>query len=164
MLDPMDSDNVSKGLRKIAIELGEDESFVAKAKLQVLRDRLKQHPVFLPTTKLEQLGIQYQVKIIFSPKFHCELNPIEGLWAYMKYFVRKFTYQSFKKMRELILLSREQYSKRNINIKLVRRFWRCLIAYKAGKSYGEVLKIYFGSKCKENIECHRRILGNSNML
>ena len=82
----------------------------------------------------------------------------------MKYFVRKFTDQSFKKMRELILLSREQYSKRNINIKLVRRFWRCLIAYKAGKSYGEVLKIYFGSKCKENIECHRRILGNSNML
>ena len=129
MLDPMDSENVSKGLRKIAIELGEDESFVAKAKLQVLRDRLKQHPVFLPTTKLEQLCIQYQVKIIFSPKFHCELNPIEGLWAYMKYFVRKFTYQSFKKMRELILLSREQYSKRNINIKLVRRFWHCLIAY-----------------------------------
>ncbi len=33
----------------------------------------------------------------------------------MKYFVRKFTDQSFKKMRELILLSREQYSKRNIN-------------------------------------------------
>ncbi len=46
MLDPMDSENVSKGLRKIAIELGEDESFVAKAKPQVLRDKQKKHPFF----------------------------------------------------------------------------------------------------------------------
>jgi len=98
------------------------------------------------------------VKIIFSPKFHSELNPIEGLWCYMKQYIRKLTDQSFKMLIDLIPLSREKYKTKQVNLKLIRRFWHCLHAYSQGKKYGEVLKIYFGNKCKENIECHRRIM------
>ena len=132
--------------------------------LKDLRNNLRNHPAFAATTKLEQLALKYNIKIIFGPKFHCELNPIEGLWCYMKWYVRKYTDQSFQKMKELIPLSRDQYKDNNINIKLIRRFWRSLNAYEADKTYGEVLQIYFGSKCKANNECHRRILENPSIL
>jgi len=36
------------------------------------------------------MAAQYpNIKIIFVPKFHCELNPIEGIWAFSKNTVRR---------------------------------------------------------------------------
>ena len=46
--------------------------------LAELRSLLSGHPAFNETTKLEKLAGKHGVKIIWCPKFHCELNPIEG--------------------------------------------------------------------------------------
>ena len=35
----------------------------------------------LQVTKLEVLASKYNMKIIYCPKYHCELNAIEGLWC-----------------------------------------------------------------------------------
>jgi hypothetical protein len=45
-----------------------------KVKLEQLRDILSNHPAF----KIVSLLDRYNIKIHFSPKFHCELNAIEG--------------------------------------------------------------------------------------
>ena len=65
----------SKGLKQISIELGLN---LQHLKLDDLKNELKMHPAFVSRTKLEILAEKYNVKIIFCPKFHCELNPIEG--------------------------------------------------------------------------------------
>jgi len=46
-------------------------------------------------TYLERLARQYDVKIIWCPKYHCELNPIEGVWCDTKRFVRSNHEQDF---------------------------------------------------------------------
>ena len=66
----------SKGLREIAKELGYD--LEGKKKLDDIKKILVDHPTFKPTNKLEILRTKYGIKVIFLPKYHCELNPIEG--------------------------------------------------------------------------------------
>jgi hypothetical protein len=44
--------------------------------------------------------------VSYCPKYHCELNAIEGLWCNQKAFVRSSTDQSFEKMIKLISDSR----------------------------------------------------------
>ncbi|RNA08231.1 hypothetical protein BpHYR1_003934 [Brachionus plicatilis] len=58
-------------------------------KLDDIKKTLVDHPAFKPTNKLEILGTKYGIKVIFLPKYYCELNPIEGLWCYQKQFIRR---------------------------------------------------------------------------
>ena len=52
-----------------------------KIKLEDLGNLLLTHPAFTneKNTRLEQLASKYNIKIIWLPKYHCELNPIEGV-------------------------------------------------------------------------------------
>ena len=111
-----------------------DISVDPSIKLAKLRKILASHPAFQKVPKLEKLARKYMIKVSFSPKFHCELNAIEGLWCYMKQYVRKDSDQIYPTMMRLIPKSREMFAEREIQMKLFRRFWRCLDAYKKGKT------------------------------
>lgn len=118
---------------------------------------LKKHPVFKPITKLEDLAKKYNVKITYLPKFHCELNPIEGLWCYSKQYVRKRTNQQFDIMIQLISDSREEFLKKFVHMKLWRRFWRVILAYRKNFSFEVILNTYFGGKTKATMQSHTKI-------
>ena len=107
---------LSKGLRVVAKELGFNP--VGK-KLDELKAILIKHPAFSSTTKLEALGQKYGVKIIFCPKFHCELNPIEGRWCLEKGYVRKHSDQTFFKMLHLIKEARNYFEENQFYKKLI---------------------------------------------
>ena len=113
-------------------------------------------------SKLEKIAQQYDIEITFTPKFYCELNSIEGLWAHQKQFIRKQTDQTFPTMINLIANSRINFVKKNVAIKLFRRFWHTLVAYDRGDAYEEVLTMYFSSLCRGTIRQHRQIT-NSNI-
>jgi hypothetical protein len=89
-------------------------------------------------------------------KFHCELNPIEGVWCYLKYYVRKHDDQDFYKFFGLIDKSIEVYQEKNLNIKLWNRFWRALEMYSNGKSCQEVQQTLFGAKSDVTVS-HKKI-------
>lgn len=145
----------SKGLRQISSELGyEIENNMRLNNLKIL---LSNHPAFSPEKNLEILAKKYGHRVIFLPKFHCELNPIEGLWCYLKQYIRARTNQKFPKLVELMIEARAKYISIELSKKLIRRFWRCLIAYKNGATYGQILKAYFSGKSRENIQEHLRI-------
>ena len=95
--------------------------------------------------------------VIFCPKFHSELNTIEGLWCHMKQFVGKKSDQTFLTMLRLISESRENFKERKIQLKLFHRFWRSLDAYNQGKTYAEILSLVFGQACKPDVVSHRKI-------
>ena len=103
------------------------------------------------------LATKYNVKIIYCPKYHCELNAIEGLWCNQKAYVRSRTDQSFETMIKLISESRKHFVEREIALKLFRRFWRSIEAYSQGQSYADVLKLFFSQLCKTAVQSHRRI-------
>jgi hypothetical protein len=77
-------------------------------------------------------------------------------------FVRQRTDQTYNTMLKLIVESRESFRKKEIYLKLLRRFWRCLQAYKDGQSYAEVMTMFFSSKCQGTVKAHARI-SNSNL-
>ncbi|CAF3725413.1 unnamed protein product [Rotaria sordida] len=102
----------SKGLVELAKELG--VQLPAKAKSDEIHKILSEHRAFKNDTKLQMLARKYDFKIIYCPKYHCELNVIEGLWCNQKAFVRSRTDQSFEKMIKLIADSRTHFVERNI--------------------------------------------------
>ncbi|CAF3407145.1 unnamed protein product [Rotaria socialis] len=145
----------TKGLLQLAKELKVPVRH--SINLVELRALLAQHPAFQNVSKLEILGKKYNIKVIFCPKFHCELNAIEGLWCHMKQYVRKKSDQTFPTMLRLISESRDNFKERKIHMKLFRRFWRSIDAYSQGKSYAEVLSLFFGQACKSDVVSHRKI-------
>ncbi len=75
----------------------------------------------------------------------------------MKQYIRKRTDQTYCKMLDLIQESRINFTENDINLHLIRRFWRVCLAYKANESYENVLKIYFsGKSIAKNIQ-HTKI-------
>ena len=99
---------------------------------------------------------------MFVPKFHCELNAIEGVWCYEKEFVRKYSDQTFNEMLQLIPQAKANFIENNIFIKLFRRFWKTISAYEQGQSYAKVLQLFFSNHCSQTVISHRRIT-NSNI-
>ncbi|CAF1389676.1 unnamed protein product [Adineta ricciae] len=151
-----------RGLSKGLVELAKDLKVTISPamKLAEIRTQLSAHLAFQNISKLELLAQKYHVKVIFCPKFHRELNSIEGLWCDMKRYVRAHSDQTFPTMLSLIPKSRISFEERKIQMKLFRRFWSSLTAYSQGKTYEEVLKLFFSQLCRSDVASHRRISNN----
>ncbi|CAF4877907.1 unnamed protein product, partial [Rotaria sp. Silwood2] len=133
-----------------------------KIKLDEIREILSSHRASRNATKLEMLEAKHKINIIYCPKYHCELNAIEGLWCNQKAFVRSRTDQSFEKMIKLISDSRIHFAERKIALKLFRRFWRSIEAYSQGQTYADVLNLFFRQLCKTAVQSHGKIT-NANI-
>ena len=157
-IECFDEAGVSKGLKKIAVELGYD--LPDKLKVDKIRAILIEHPAFCPTIKLNKLAEKYGVKIIFCPKFHCELNPTEGLWCNQKQYVRKRTDQTFVRLHKLLVDSRIHFAEIKLGIKLIRRFWKCLKGYQDGESFCSIMKQYFSGKSTGKNKNHTKIVNS----
>jgi transposase len=158
------NDGENKGKSKGLLVLAKELKLVVpdRVKLGDLRNLLLVHSAFQNVSRLEKLASKYHVKVIFGPKYHCELNPIEGLWCAMKRYVRQRNDQTFSTMLTLIPKSRVDFREKDLQLKLFRRFWRTLQAYNQGQSYSEVLKLFFSNLCVGDVASHRRIT-NANM-
>ena len=151
-----------KGKSKGLVDWSKDLNMPVSSsmKLAEIRNVLSNHPAFQNVSKLEMLARKYQMKIIFCPKFRCELNAIEGLWCHMKRYVRAKTDQTFPTMLRLIPQSHQNFEQRYIQMKLFRRFWRCIEAYSQGKSYVEILTFFFSQLCQVVGVIHRQATNN----
>lgn len=122
-----------------------------------LRAKLQDHQAFNnENTHLQKLATDYDFKVLFCPKYHCELNPIEGLWCYLKSYVRKNNDQDFSKLLDLIKDGLRLFKDKKLNIKLWNRFWVALDMYNNDSSYQEVLTKLFGAKSSSCPQTHKK--------
>jgi hypothetical protein len=149
----------SKGLLRIAQDLGVIPANAQSKdhKLESLKELLMYHPAFENVTKLEEIAKKYKnIKIIFVPKFHCELNPSEGVWAFGKSHTRRNNdTSSLDNFLNLLDETKNIIKEHILCKKLWRRFWNTLEAYKNGDTCLQVLQKFFGKKCRAEILDHR---------
>ena len=76
----------SKGLLILARELQLEVD--DRIKFGDLHRILSRHAAFKNISRLEKLAAKYNMKIISYPKYHYEMNSIDGLRCSMKRFIR----------------------------------------------------------------------------
>lgn len=129
-----------------------------------LRELVSKHASFEINTKLELLAKNYNARIIWCPKYHCELNPIEGFWCYLKSYVRRNNDQNFQKLFGLISDSIDEYRESGLNVKLWNRFWEAIEMYHGQSTYQQVLQILFGAKSTAYVKNHKNIKDFNTLL
>ena len=147
-------------------QLFPDENLPEIAYLAELRSKLATHKAFdnNQNTHLEKLAQKYGVSIVWCPKFHCELNPIEGVWCFLKQYVRKNNDQIFEKLNGLIIAAIGEFKKAALSIKLWNRFWLAIDMYYHKHTYQQVLEELFGAKSSFKIVSHKKVKNfNTNL-
>ena len=117
-----------------------------------LRAELRTHHDFMfEKTKLETLLLSYGYQGFFLPKFHCELNPIERVWAHSKKYTRAHCNYSFKGLELHICPALDDVSLENIR-KFFRKMRDYIAAYKEGLTAGPDLE-----KAVKKYKSHQKI-------
>jgi hypothetical protein len=150
---------LDNGISKGLLVLGEEPGLLErgrKYKLKDLREIIGKHPAFKNKSNLEVLAEKYDIQIVFSPKFHHELNPIVGSWRFQKVYIRKNTDGCYEKMIELIDLRRNMFKDKQIHLKLWNRFFNTVQYYSNRVTYGKILEKYYCKKIKNEITSHRK--------
>jgi transposase len=124
--------------------------------LPKLRELFSVHPVFAGVTKLDKELEKSNIKLVWCPKYHCELNPIEGFWCYLKRYVRKNNDQNYKTFNNLIIKSMKESQESTLHCKLWNRFLECLDMYGERKSYQDVLGKLLAAKSSDKVQSHKK--------
>ena len=130
------SDGTPKGMKRV---LEERNVSVTKMVAEDMRQALQSMPDFkYKKTKVETLLIDNGYKAYFIPKFHCELNPIERVWAQSKKYSRANCDYSFKGLEEIVEPALESVSLDSIR-KFFRKMRDYLRAYREGITIGPLM-------------------------
>eukprot|EP00047_Mylnosiga_fluctuans_P022322 m.117949 g.117949 ORF g.117949 m.117949 type:complete len:433 (-) comp9218_c1_seq1:3068-4366(-) len=99
------------------------------------RRLLASQPDFAAQRSLLEETCEHQgVRVIFLPKFHCEMNPIEYLWGFSKRIVRGHCPLRFEDLKRFVYESLASCDLSTIR-RFVARFWRFTHAYSQGLEY-----------------------------
>ena len=142
-------DGTPKGMKLVLQERGVD---VSGLKAEDMRLALQQmHDFKYEKTKLERLLATKGYRGIFIPKFHCELNPIERVWAQSKKYTRAHCDYSFKGPEDTIIPALD-----SVTLDSIRKFFRkmrdYMHAYKDGLTAGPELE-----KAVKKYKSHRKV-------
>lgn len=101
-------------------------------------------------TKVEELILNKDHRVLFIPKFHCEINPIEKVWCQAKKYTRANCDYTFVGLEKTIVPALN-----SINVDLIQKFFRKTReyhrAYREGKQMTEMKNIL------KHYKSHRRV-------
>ena len=97
-----DAHGVPKGLKRVHAERGIN---TAQLHQPEMREILVNHPDFkYEKSRIERLLTEEYGHIVYMiPKFHCELNPIERVWAQAKRYARAYCKYNIQSLRNTII-------------------------------------------------------------
>jgi hypothetical protein len=68
------------------------------------------------------MAVKYGIKVVFCPKFHCELIVIEGLWCHQKQYVPSETDLIYSMTLKLMIESYAHFRDKRIDLECLRHF------------------------------------------
>jgi len=121
-----------------------------------MREILRQHQDFKEEKcRIERLLDDHKHIAYFLPKYHCELNPIERVWAQAKRYSKAYCKYSIVSLRNNVVPALESVSLDSIqkHFNKVRNYMFAYLEGLSGESELEQLvKLY-----KKEVKSHRRI-------
>ena len=144
-------DGRPKGMKLVLQERGINTNHMKAADMRLI---LGNHEDF----KFEKTALEYLIRgngqrILFIPKFHCELNPIERVWGESKRYTRSHCDYSFAGLKRTIVPALQ-----SVRIDTIRKYFRkCreyMQAYREGNSGGKDVE-----KAVKFYKSHRRVFG-----
>ena len=149
----VDSDGIPKGMKQILLERGINP---VNMKADDMRVVLANHDDF----RTEKTVVEHYLEgrghtVLFIPKFHCELNPIERVWGQAKVYTRTHTNFTLQRLRQIIRPGLD-----SVGADLIRKYFRKALEYEraylegkqAGKELEQAVKVF---------KSHRRIFFES---
>ena len=102
-------------------------------------------------TKVEELILSRGHRVMFIPKFHCELNPIERVWCHAKQYTRTHCDYSFPNLEKIVDTALD-----SVSIDLIRKYFRKVReyhrAYREGNTLGKEMQTIL-----KRYKSHRRV-------
>ena len=147
-------DRTPKGMKMILEERGINTSSMKADDMKIV---LSFHDDFrTEKTLVEKFLIDEGHKVMFLPKFHCELNPIERVWGQAKCYSRQYTNYTLVCLCKIVNPALD-----SVTTDLIRKYFRKVGDYerayiegkKAGKEVESAVKVY---------KSHRRVFFESN--
>ena len=121
-----------------------------------MREVLGSHPDFKSEkSTIERFLMEEKGHIVYMLlKFHCDLNPIEHVWAQSKRYTKAYCKYSIISLRKLIIPAPETVTLENIQnyCRKIRRMFAYLEGLPGGSDLEKLVKNY-----KKAIKSHRRI-------
>ena len=149
-----DAHGVPKGLKRVLEERGINTARLNQAQM---RELLGSHPDFkYEKSRIERLLTEEYGHIVYMiPKFHCELNPIERVWAQAKRYARAYCKYNIQSLRNTVIPALDVVTLDNIknHFRKVRHYmFAYLEGIPGGSDLEKLVKAY-----KKEIKSHRRI-------
>ena len=148
------SDGTPKGMKIVLEERGVNTRNMKAEDMRIALQDM--HDFKYEKTKLETLLSNHGYRGFFIPKFHCELNPIERVWAQSKKYTRAHCDYSFKGLEDTIIPALD-----SVNLDTIRKFFRkmrdYIKAYKEGFTAGPELE-----NAVKKYKSHRRVPEDNN--
>ena len=136
-------DATPKGLKTVLEERG---SNTAKMKADNMRVVLSFHDEFrTEKTLVKKFFTNERQQVMFLPKFHCELNPIERVWGQAKSYSRQYINHTLQRLHNII-----NPALGSVSTDLIKKYFRKVGDYertyiegeKAGKEVENAVKVY----------------------
>ena len=146
-------DGVPKGMKQVLEERGINTRTLHADDMRII---LANHEDFrTEKTIVEQYITSRGHTVLFIPKFHCELNPIERVWGQAKVYTRAHTNYTLPRLRLIISPALD-----SVSADLIRKYFRKVQDYEtaylegkeAGKEVEQAIKVY---------KSHRRIFSET---
>ena len=121
-----------------------------------MREILRSHPDFKnEKNRIERLLTEHGHIAYFLPKYHCELNPIERVWAQAKKYSKAYCNYSIVSLRKNIVPALESVPLESIQ-KHFTKVRHYMFAYLQGLTGGSELENLV-KQYKKAVKSHRRI-------
>lgn len=142
-------DGTPKGMRQVLIERHVNVKRMVAADMQRILSEMRDFKY--ERTKVEKYILGQKHRVLFIPKFHCELNPIERCWGAAKHYTRQHCDYTFPGLEKTIIPALD-----SISVDLIRKYFRktreIMRAYREGHTPGHELE----TALKE-YKSHRRV-------
>ena len=116
------SDGLQKGLKRVLQERGVNVKKMLRDDMIKVLEEMRDFK--FQRTRVEELILSKGHRVMFIPKFHCEINPIERVWCRSKQYTRAHCDYTFPGLEQTIELALD-----SVDVQLMRKYFRKVREY-----------------------------------